>query len=43
MEGNNASEAVAQRCGFASAGRRTWHHGGRRFDLRRWEREAPVR
>jgi [ribosomal protein S5]-alanine N-acetyltransferase len=38
MEGNLASEAVAQRCGFASAGRRTWHHGGRRFDLRRWER-----
>jgi RimJ/RimL family protein N-acetyltransferase len=43
MEGNTASEAVAQRCGFAAAGRRTWHHGGRRFDLRRWEREAPAR
>jgi RimJ/RimL family protein N-acetyltransferase len=38
MEGNVASEAVALRCGFAAAGRRTWHYGGRRFDLRRWER-----
>ena len=43
MEGNVASEAVARRCGFDSAGRRTWHYGGRRFDLRRWEREAPSR
>lgn len=38
MEGNTASEAVAQRCGFTVVGRRTWHHGGRRLDLRRWER-----
>jgi RimJ/RimL family protein N-acetyltransferase len=43
MEGNTASEAVAERAGFSVVGRRTWNHGGRRVDLRRWMLEAPPR
>jgi [ribosomal protein S5]-alanine N-acetyltransferase len=43
MEGNVASEAVARRTGLDMVGRRTWNHGGRRVDLRRWVQAAPSR